>query len=603
MAKRSGSKALEEEEKRAINKTNLKKLFSIFRFVWPYKVTFILGMACLVVSSSVLLSLPFVVGKIVDEAKGESEWFIQGIDNIALLLFAILLVQSVFSFFRVYLFALFSEKGMADIRLELYRRFLTLPLTFYDNRRVGEMISRMTSDVSLLQSVFSTTLAELFRQVITLIGGIVLIFVLATKLSLFMLSTFPIILIGAMLFGKFIRKMSKKTQDELAKTNVIVEETLQSIHSVKSFVNEHFEYGRYHEAIKNTVGLAIKTSTYSGLFISFIILFLFGGIIAVIWYGATLVEANEMTIGELTSFVFYTMFMGGSIAGIGSIYTQVQRAIGSSERAMEILEEGMEAPLGDESETRTLSLQGNVRFENVGFAYPTRSDVDVLKKITFDIAQGEKIALVGPSGAGKSTIIQLLMRFYELNEGSIWVDDKDIRQMDLRAYRNNIGIVPQEIILFGGSIKENIAYGKPSASMEEIKEAAKKANALDFILQFPEGFDTLVGERGVKLSGGQRQRLAIARAILKDPRILILDEATSSLDAESEALVQSALNTLMENRTTIIIAHRLATIREVDRIFVIKAGEIVEAGNHRELSHKEEGLYSNLVKLQFEVEE
>jgi ABC-type multidrug transport system fused ATPase/permease subunit len=418
-----------------------------------------------------------------------------------------------------------------------------------------------------------------------------------------MLSTFPVLVIGAVMFGKFIRKLSRKAQDELANANVVVEETLQSIHVVKAFSNEYIEINRYDNALQRVIANALKAAKYRGGFTSFIILAIFGGIVGVLWYGATLLEQNLLTVGELTTFIIYTAFIGGAVGGMGDLYAQFQRAIGASERIREILGEESEVikPL-PVAARGALKIYGDIDFQEITFAYPTRQDIDVLKNISFRIGAGQKIALVGYSGAGKSTIVQLLLRYYPIEKGRITVDGKDIRQYDILQYRQNIGIVPQEVILFGGTIKENIAYGKPDATEEEIIGAARQANALDFIQSFPEGMQTLVGERGVKLSGGQRQRIAIARAILKDPAILILDEATSSLDAESEKLVQDALDKLMAGRTTIIIAHRLATIRKVDHIYVISEGKIIESGTHEELVQVEEGLYHNLVKLQFEIE-
>ncbi|MBN3584718.1 ATP-binding cassette domain-containing protein [Algoriphagus aestuarii] len=593
MAKQRGT-ALEAHEKRKLSKQNLEKIGTIFRFLMPYKWAFILGLVFLLLSSLTLLTFPFVAGKLIDAAQG-TEWIVTDINSIALILVAILAVQSIFSFFRVWLFALVSERSMRDIRMSLYSRMVRLPMTFFDKRRTGELISRITADVSLLQDTFSVTLAEFFRQIITLIAGVAFLLFNTPKLTLFMLGTFPVLVLIAMIFGKFIRRLSKKTQDELAAANVIVEETLQSISTVKSFVGEAYESARYGKGLNSVVGVALRQAKYRGAFISFIIFALFGGIVAVMWYGASLVGSGDMSVGELVSFVLYTTFIGGSIAGLGDIYGQVQKAIGSSERVLEILEEETEASGGDVA----LDFQGKIDFKNIQFHYPTRPEVEVLKGLSFHVNPGEKVALAGHSGAGKSTIIQLLLRFYEIQEGAILVDDKNINHWDLQALRSKVGIVPQEVLLFGGSIRENIAYAKPDATEEEIIEAAKMANAWQFIHQFPEGMETLVGERGVKLSGGQRQRVAIARAILKDPSILILDEATSSLDAESESLVQEALDELMKGRTTIIIAHRLATIRKVDRIYVLKDGEIIEEGNHQDLLKKEEGFYANLVKLQF----
>ncbi len=593
MAKKRGT-ALEEQEKRKLDKQNLSKLGSIFRFLMPYKGNFFLGLVFLLLSSLTLLMFPFVAGKLIDTAQG-AEWIVTDINSIALILVGILAVQSIFSFFRVWLFALVSERSMRDVRLALYSRLVRLPMTFFDKRRTGELISRITADVSMLQDTFSVTLAELFRQIITLVAGIIFLMATTFKLTLFMLATFPVLVLIAMIFGKFIRRLSKETHDELAATNVIVEETLQSISTVKSFAGENYETGRYGSGLNKVVDVALRAAKYRGAFISFIIFALFGGIVAVMWYGASLVGSGEMSVGDLVSFVLYTTFIGGSIAGLGDIYGQVQKAIGSSERVLEILQEEPESSVG----SKEGKFQGKIEFKNAGFHYPTRPEVEVLKDLSFHVEPGEKIALVGQSGAGKSTIIQLLLRFYDIQKGSIEVDGRVLEEWDLQNLRSHVGMVPQEVLLFGGSIRENISYAKPSATEEEIIQASKKANAWQFISRFPEGLDTLVGERGVKLSGGQRQRVAIARAILKDPSILILDEATSSLDAESEALVQEALDELMKGRTTIIIAHRLATIRKVDRIYVLSDGEIVEEGNHLSLLENGAGFYSNLVRLQF----
>jgi ABC-type multidrug transport system fused ATPase/permease subunit len=344
----------------------------------------------------------------------------------------------------------------------------------------------------------------------------------------------------------------------------------------------------------------LRTAKYRAAFISFSIVALFGGIVAVGWFGAYLVQRKTLDVGELFSFVLYTAFIGGSIAGLSDIYSQLQRSIGASERIVEILNEPDERTANTAVRPAGV-LTGHIQFHEVSFSYPTRADVPVLKSIRFDVLPGEKIALVGPSGAGKSTIISLLMRFYRPQGGFISVDGVNIEEYPLTDYRQHVGIVPQEVLLFGGSIRENIAYGKPHATEEEIIAAAKKANAWEFIESFPEGLNTLVGDRGVKLSGGQRQRVAIARAILKNPAILILDEATSSLDAKSERLVQQALENLMENRTTLVIAHRLSTIREVDRIFVIKDGRIAESGSHAQLNQLENGIYRNLLAMQAEA--
>ncbi|MEQ8711594.1 MAG: ABC transporter transmembrane domain-containing protein, partial [Cyclobacteriaceae bacterium] len=526
---RRGKNINTEDEKKKLNKDGLKKLLGVFKFVLPYKVPFAIGLALLLLTSAMVMAFPFMSGKLLDAASGENTWFINDINTIAGILIGILFLQGIISFLRVYLFAYVSENTMADIRYSLYEKLMSLPFSFYDKRRIGELISRITSDVSMLQDTLSVTVAELIRQFSILIIGMVVIFATTTSLSLFMIGTFPVVIVIAVVFGRYIRRLSRNTQDELAKTNVVVEETLQSIGTVKAFTNELFEAMRYRKSLDSVIVMALKTARYRSGFVSFVIFVLFGAIVSVMWYGALLVQSGEMTVGELLSFVLYTTFIGASIAGIGDLYGQVQKAVGSSERILEVLNEEIaeDVIVADQH----LKLNGHIKMDDVGFSYPTRKDMTVLDKINIEIKPGEKVALVGPSGAGKSTIIQLLMRYYRIDAGGLSIDGKAVYDYPLRAYRQNIGVVPQEVILFGGSIKENIAYGKQSATMDEIKQAAAQANALDFIESFPEGFETLVGERGVKLSGGQRQRIAIARAILKNPSILILDEATSSLDA------------------------------------------------------------------------
>ncbi|HZY79141.1 MAG TPA: ABC transporter transmembrane domain-containing protein [Cyclobacteriaceae bacterium] len=589
----------EDGEKKPVTKAGLKKFLGVFQFVTPYRGSFVMGLIALLFSSLTALCFPLLGGKFIDAANGTSTFFLSTITSMALGFMVIILLQATFSYLRVYFFSRFTERSLADMRLAVYQKMVWLPQSFFDSRRIGELMSRVTSDVTTVSDAFTFMLAELLRQIVVLIGGILFISLLTPKLTLFMLLTFPLLVISALYFGKFIRKLSKKTQDQLAGANVVVEETLQSISVVKAFTNEMFEVGRYRKSLQDVVATALKTAKYRGLFFSFTIVAMFGGIIAVMWYGGYLVQNGTMTSGDLISFVFYTTFVGASIAGLGDLYGQLQRSIGASERVLEILD--LPDEKGDYEET--LKLRGEISFNKVSFKYPTRSDITVLKSMSFDIASGEKVALVGPSGSGKSTIINLLMRFYETTDGAIVVDGQNAKNYPLSAYRKNIGIVPQEVILFGGTIRENIAYGKPGASDSEIEVAARKANAWEFIETFPEGLNTIVGDRGVKLSGGQRQRVAIARAILKDPSILILDEATSSLDAGSERLVQEALEKLMENRTTIVIAHRLSTIRKVDRILVIKEGEIAESGTHTELNALDDGIYSNLLKMQLEVTE
>lgn len=598
--KLSNDDSLDKNKK--VTKEGLRQALKIFRFVYPYRAYFIAGLVFLFFSGLMAMVFPFVTGRLVDSALGTADGWLSDRNNIALLFIGILVLQAIISFSRIMLFANVTERAMKDLRYSLYSKLMSLSIPFFENRRVGELTSRITSDVSQLQDVLSITLAEFIRQVIILLVGITIISIRSPKLTLVMVASLPVLIIAAMIFGKFIRRLSKKVQDDLAAANTIADETLQSIHVVKSFTNEQYEAGRYNNALLQVVHNALKAAKFKGVFASFVIFSIFGGIILVLWYGLGLVAAKDLTMGELVEFLIYTSFIAGSVGSMGELYGQLQRTIGASERIIEIMGEEAEVNMQLDVAEASHKIQGNIRFQELHFSYPTRPDIAILKNVSFQVAAGQKVALVGHSGAGKSTIVQLLLRFYKHQSGQIAIDEQDIDAYNITTLRKNIGVVPQDVILFGGTIRENIAYGKPGATEEEIIAAAQKANAMDFILSFPEGLSTVVGERGVKLSGGQRQRIAIARAILKDPAILVLDEATSSLDAESEKLVQEALDELMKNRTTIIIAHRLATIRSVDKIYVLKDGQIIESGTHQELLSLDNGLYSSLVKLQFETE-
>lgn len=583
-----------------ITKERLFRAARIFKFIRPYRWSFIFGLILLSTSSLLFMVFPGAAGEMANVANGNAK-FDYSLEQFGLFFLVLLLIQGVFSYLRTISFANVSEKGMADVRKALYERLITQEVAFFEQRRVGELTSRITSDVEKLQNAFSFTLAEFIRQVVTLISGVAIIAWLTPKLSYIMLLTFPVVVVIAMVFGRYIRKISKKRQDELATTNVIVEETLQSFSVVKSFTNEWYEALRYGKSIDKVVQISLKFARTRGLFFIFIITVLFGAIFFILWRGALLVKSGDMQVGDLFSFILYTGIIGGAIGGLGNLYTELVGALGATERIQEILDsEGEVAPVHTPLQPDE-RFKGNIEYKEVTFSYPTRKDVQVLKGISFDIQAGQKVALVGASGAGKSTIVQLLLQFYKADSGQILVDGRAVYDYDLSKYRQNIAIVPQEVLLFGGTIRENISYGKPDATEAAIIEAATLANAWDFIQSFPDGLDTIVGERGIKLSGGQRQRVAIARAILKDPAILLLDEATSSLDAESEKLVQEALNRLMENRTSIIIAHRLATVRDVDCIYVIDEGRIVEQGTHQVLSLMEDGLYNTLAKLQFET--
>lgn len=601
MAKgRRGRTPVSEEDKKKVTRESLKQTLEIFAFIKPYLTSFIFGLIFLVLSTGTTFLFITFLKDLIDPAVDQIEGWEEQLKNVAVYLSVILIAQAFFSFMRIYLFAQVSERALADIRLAIYKKLISLRLPFFEERRVGELTSRITSDVSQLQSAMSVTLAEFLRQIFTFIIGVVLLFGVSVKLTLVMMATFPITIIIAIFIGRYIRKVSKKSQDALADANVVAEETLQSIQIVKAFANELLEVFRYSRKLDEVVMYALKAANARGVFVVFLITAVFGGITLVIWYGASLIGAGEIKIGDLIYFVMITLFIGGSIAGLGDLYGQLQKTIGASERIRDILREKEEIILPEERPQTVKRLEGDIQFQEVAFSYPTRPELTVLKDVNLQIESGEKIALVGHSGAGKSTISRILLGFYPIVNGDITLDGQPMEDIELEILRRNVGIVPQEVVLFGGSIRENIGYGNPDADEAAIISAAKMANAWEFIQQFPDQLDTIVGERGIKLSGGQRQRVAIARAILKDPSILILDEATSSLDAESEHLVQQALYKLMEGRTTIIIAHRLSTIRKVDRIYVLDQGQIIESGSHQELALKEGGAYKKLLQLQLE---
>jgi len=555
-------------------------------------------MAFLVLSSLTTLVFPMLIGELLDAATNST---LEKINQLGLILIIVFLVNAVFSYFRIYLFAVVAQKTLALLRQTTYNHLIKLPMPFFSSRRVGELNSRISADISLLQETFTSTLAQFVRQVITIVGGITLLTIISPRLTIFMLALIPVVAIVARLFGTYIRKLSKKAQTIVAESNTIVEETLQAIASVKAFANEAYEILRYKKKTDEVIEVSLKGARWRGLFVSFTIFALFGSIICVIWYGVYLINQGAgLSTGDLLKFVLYSVFIGGSISGVADLYTDIQRSIGATENLLDILDENPES-LSLDNSGQPGFFSGEVVFEEVSFSYPSRKDMMVLKDISFHARKGEKVALVGPSGAGKTTISSLLVRFYDPTGGRIMIDGKDAREYDLTGLRSNMAIVPQEVLLFGGTIRENIAYGKPGAVEEEILQAAEQANAIEFISKFPEGLETLVGERGVQLSGGQRQRIAIARAILKNPAILILDEATSSLDSENERLVQEALEKLMAGRTSFVIAHRLSTIHNSDKIIVIDQGEVKEMGTHDELLAMENGIYSQLTRLQINL--
>jgi ABC-type multidrug transport system fused ATPase/permease subunit len=589
-------KIKDELPKAKITRDSLAKALRLFKYIGEYKWKFFLGMIFLVLTGATAIVFPRLMGLLVDS----SQMSLQRINEMGLWLLLLFFAQAVFSFFRVVLFVEVTENMLANVRQNTYSQLIKMPMAFFAQRRVGEINSRMSSDLNQIGDTFTTNIAEFIRQTIIIVGGIIALFFTSLKLAFLMLAVVPVVAVIAVLFGRYIRKLSKTVQDNIAESNTIVEETMQGIANVKAFANELFEIKRYTKSTIAIKQMAIKGGKARGAFFSFIIFCLFGAIILLIWFAVKLENKGELSHGEMMQFMLYTVFVGASIGGIAEQYAQIQRAIGATDRLMDILDEKTE-DIDTVSETNQpkTKIEGSVSFKNVAFSYPSRKEVQVLKNISFDVENGRTVAIVGPSGSGKSTMAALILRFYDLDSGQLLIDGKDSKEYSLTELRNNMAIVPQDVLLFGGSIKENIAYGKPDATTEEIIDAAKKANALDFIEGFPEKFETIVGERGIKLSGGQRQRVAIARAVLKNPSILILDEATSSLDSESERLVQEALDKLMVGRTSFVIAHRLSTIRQADKIIVIDKGVVKEMGTHEELMKSEQGLYKSLSTLQF----
>jgi ATP-binding cassette subfamily B protein len=591
-----------ELPKSKLDRESLRQALDLFKYLRPYRGRFTAALASMFASSLLSLAFPYLAGGMIDSALHQTKGAgLAGEDHTALLLVGILAFQACLSYFHALSFATVGQRSLVDLRRDAYAKLITLPMSFFANRRVGELASRLSADTIQIEDTLITVVPQFLRQSTLLIGGIALIAVTSLKLTGILLASLPVVIAVAVMFGRRTRKIARDAQDRLADTATIVEETLQGIVNVKAFSNEGYELNRYNEGLGKFLTAALRGAKLRAAFVSFIIFSLFGFIVLVLWSGARLLQQGEITFGDLTRFGLYTTFVAGAMGQFAELYSQIQKAVGATQRIRELLRETgeVEASLGPTPPSTLPRLRGDAAFENVSFTYPSRQGVEVLHEISLSATSGQRIALVGPSGAGKSTLISLLLRLYDPTVGRLLIDGRDAHDYRLTELRGQMSIVPQEVLLFGGSIAENIAYGRPGAGAEEIEQAARKANAHDFIKAFPDGYATLVGDRGIKLSGGQRQRVAIARAILKDPAILILDEATSSLDSESERLIQEALETLMQGRTSFIIAHRLATVRHVDRIIVIADGRIVESGTHEELQAIETGVYRRLAALQF----
>jgi subfamily B ATP-binding cassette protein MsbA len=581
------------------HKGSPRDLLRLLAYTRPYRLRLATALASLLIASALGLAFPQLVKQLIDAAFGAGDS--RRLNQIAVQLVVLFTLQAAFSFLRSYLLGYTGERIVVDLRTQLYNHLTGLPVSFFASRRVGELTSRLTSDSTVIQSVTTGSLAELLRLSLMLVGGITLIAVTNVRLTLAMLSIVPIVILSATFYGRYVRRMSTRVQDRLAEANAVVEESLSSIRIVQSFVREDYERGRYRDRILEAFKVARRRALAGGGFVAFIVMVVYGGFAIMLWFGSRMVISGQITSGDLIAFVLYTVIVSGAIGGMSELYGQFNSAIGATRRVFELLDTRPEIDEPEHPEVLG-EPKGRVELRGVHFNYPDERKSEVLNEVSIVANAGEIIALVGPSGAGKSTLVSLIPRFYDVTAGSVLVDGKDVRSLGLKELRGAIGVVPQETTLFGGPVRENIAYGKLGATDEEVRAAARAAHAHEFISEFPDGYDTIVGEKGVKLSGGQRQRIAIARALLKDPAILILDEATSSLDSESERLVQDALDTLMRGRTTFVIAHRLSTVRRANRIVVLDQGAVVEEGTHEELLSKS-GLYKRLYDIQFRSDE
>lgn len=574
-------------------KTLRKTLRDIFALSKPYRVRFYLATGAVLVASAIWLTVPLGLRELLDAVFEAGDASL--LNLLAGGLFVLFILQALFSFAGNYHLEWVGERVITDLRKKVYEHLHRLGFRFYAERRLGEITSRLTNDVGSIRTALTDSLPQMFTITFSLIGSVALMVVLNWRLSIVIFLTVPLITIATRYFGQKIRSLSRSIQDDLAESTAVAEDALGAIRLVKAFVREDYETERYKNAVEKLFGTARRKMVLTQLFWSGVGVMFMSTLVIIFWYGGKEVLADRLTAGDLVAFIIYALNISRSVSQSSRLYAAVNTAAGASERIFELLDETPE--IEDTPGAKDIAdAEGAIRLENVGFSYD--EDRPVLREVSFSVEAGQTVALVGPSGAGKTTLLNLIPRFYDPQQGTIFLDGTDIREYRIKSLREQISLVPQEVHLFGTSVKENIRYGRLNASDDEVRDAAKAANAHDFIIAMPEGYNSLIGEKGVKLSGGQRQRLAIARAILKDPVILLLDEATSSLDSESEAQVQDALERLMKNRTTFVIAHRLSTVQNADKILVMDEGRIVESGTHGELIGKG-GLYEHLYALQF----
>ncbi|GGL06642.1 ABC transporter ATP-binding protein [Deinococcus radiotolerans] len=582
-----------------------RQLVRLLAFARPYRWVFVVGVVATLISSGLNLVFPALFGRLIDASFLKVGSTDTGpLDRTVLALLGIFALSAVFGAAQSFLLSRVGAGVVADLRRAVFAHLLTLSPRFFGEHKTGDLTSRLTSDVGTVQTVTSTALAQLAAQSVSLVGAVVLLVTTSPRLSLLTLAVIPLVIGTAVTIGRRIRRVSREVQDAVAGANASAEEAISGVRVVQSFTAEGVEEGRYGQGVTQSFLAALKRARLQALMAGVMSFLTFGALAVVLWYGGRLVMAGSLTPGNLVTFLFYALQVGGTVVALTGVFNQFQEALGASGRIFELLDERSDLP--QPAQPAPLArAEGRVSFDGVSFTYDGETEgkrAAVLRDVTLDVPAGQVVALVGPSGAGKTTLVNLIPRFWDVTGGTLRVDGRDVRDYALADLRAQVGLVPQETLLFSGSIRENILYGRPGARPDEVEAAARAANAHEFISAFPHGYDTVVGERGVKLSGGQRQRVAIARAILKDPRILILDEATSALDNESEALVQAALERLMQGRTTFVIAHRLSTIRNADRILVMDAGRVTEDGTHAQLLAVG-GLYRDLYELQFRAEQ
>ncbi len=586
-----------DEERPRLGREQLSQIRRLFVFARPYRNRIVAATIAVTFASGLGLVFPRIMGDLVDSALGEVETAdTSTLNRFALILVAVFLLQAGFNFLRSYWLAIAGEGVVADLRRAVFDRVVRLGVPFFDKRKTGEITSRLTADAAVVQQTVSTAVAQALAQGITLIGSVILLFLLSVRLSLTVLTFVPLVMIAAFIFGRRLRRISTDFQDRLAIANSLAEEAISSVRVVKWFTAEDETARLYDQDIRKSYEIAIRRARLRSVFVPTVTFVMFSTLALVLWQGGHQVIAGNLTAGDLVTFLLYTLTVAGAIGTFTGLYAQLQEALGASQRIFELLDEQPE--VARVAATTDPEPVGTVSLEDVHFAYAER-DGEVLSGINLEVGQGELVALVGPSGAGKTTLVQLIPRFYDVSSGRVVVDGVDVREQDIELLRSRMAAVPQEVELFSGTIAENLRVARSDATDADLIDACTAANAHEFITDFPDGYDTIVGERGIKLSGGQRQRVAIARALLADPKLLILDEATSSLDAESEALVQSALEVLMEGRTTVVIAHRLSTVRKADRLVVLAEGSIIEEGTHDELVDQG-GLYAELYGRQLE---